>query len=287
MSQLQGANNSVTSTAPLLTSRKTDMPAQKNAPELLAFGDEVKRLRLSAGLTQREVAALTNVARTYITQVELGNTRCRRDFAQRLDHALHSGTTVVEAWDDLLQAIKAARYPSVFGNYPHAEATASALRSFEQRIVYGLFQTEAYARVLLKKEEDVLARMRRQNVRSRTPAPSIYSVMDESVLYRQVGSVEIMREQLEFLYELSQAENICLQILPPIYIRNLWASFAIATQADQKQVVYTSKAYGGETSRDPEDLAIVCETFSRVQAQSLNVPDSRTKIREALEEKWT
>ncbi|WP_158587966.1 helix-turn-helix domain-containing protein [Actinomadura logoneensis] len=280
-------NNTVTFTVASLPSGEDEMPPQKNVPELIAFGEEVKRLRLSAGLKQRELATLTNVARTYITQVELGNTRCRRDFAQRLDRALHSGTAVITAWDDLLQAIKAARYPAAFGNYPHAEATASSLRSFEQRIVDGLFQTEAYARVLLKDEDDVRARMQRQSLLTRTPPPSIYSVLDESVLYRKVGSNEIMREQLQFLYELSQAENICLQILPPIYVRNLWTSFGVATQADQKQLVYTKKAYGGETSKDPEDLAMVCETFSRLQAMSLNVVESRTRIREVIEERWT
>ena len=256
-------------------------------PEFLGFGAEVRRLRKAAGLNQQTLADLVNVTRSYITQIESGRTRCRRDLALRLDRALKSGPTLVEAWDELLESIKSDKYPEFFANFPKAEQSASMLRAFEERIVYGLFQKEAYARVLLGDEGAVKNRMRRQEILSQTPGPTVSVVMDETVLYREVGGKETMREQLEHLIELSCRDKIILQISPICYIRNVWTPFAIATLPDQRQVVYTDNAYGGETTTSPRHVALVNKTFVMLQAEALNVRDTRALIRKVIDERWT
>ncbi|TDD80779.1 helix-turn-helix domain-containing protein [Actinomadura rubrisoli] len=255
-------------------------------PEFLSFGAEVRRLRKASGLNQQQLADLVNVTRSYITQVESGRTRCRRDFALRLDRGLKSGTTIVQAWDELLESIKSDKYPEFFANFPRAEQSAIMLRAYEDRVVYGLFQSEAYARVLLNDSDAIKNRMRRQEILCRTPAPTVTAVMDETVLYREVGGKAVMKAQLESLLELSDREKINLQIAPIRYVRNVWATFAIATLPDQRQVVYTAKAYGGETSTDPAHVALVNETMATLQAEALNVRDTRALIRKVIEERW-
>ncbi|MFC5747071.1 helix-turn-helix domain-containing protein [Actinomadura rugatobispora] len=264
------------------------MPAlSKIKPEFLSFGAEVRRLRKAAGLNQEQLAGMVNVTRSYITQIESGRTRCRRDFALRLDRALKSGTTIVEAWDELLESIKSDKYPKFFVNFPKAEQSAIMLRAFEERIVYGLFQTEDYASALLNDEEALKNRMRRQAIIDRVPAPTICVVMDETVLYREVGGKAVMRQQLEHLVELSCRSKVGLQIAPICYIRNVWAPFVIATQSDQRQVVYTDNAYGGETTTDLQHVALVSETFAMLQAEALNIKDTLTLIRKVIDERWT
>lgn len=81
--------------------------------------------------------------RGYIGQVERGETRCRRDFSERVDKALKCEGKLVEAWDELLRGTK---YPKYFVSFPKKEASAVQLRSYEAYFVYGLFQTEGYAR---------------------------------------------------------------------------------------------------------------------------------------------
>ncbi|GAA2296738.1 helix-turn-helix transcriptional regulator [Actinomadura luteofluorescens] len=260
---------------------------QRIKPEFQSFGAEVRRLRKAAGLNQQRLADLVNVTRSYITQVECGRTRCRRDLALRLDRALKSGTTLAEAWDELLESIKSDKYPEFFANFPRAEQSASMLRSYEDRVVYGLFQSEAYARVLLNDDDALKNRMRRQEILNRLPAPSITGVMDETVLYREVGGKTVMREQLERLLELSEMSNLNLQVAPIRYIRNVWATFTIATLPDQRQVVYTAKAYGGETSSSPPHVALANEAMATLQAEALNVRDTRALIRRVIEERWT
>jgi transcriptional regulator with XRE-family HTH domain len=256
-------------------------------PEFLSFGAEVKRLRVAAGLTQQQLADLLNVTRSYITQIESGRTRCRADFAARLDRGLKSGSALVDAWDELLDSIKSDKYPEFFANFPKAEQLAIMLRAFEERIVYGLFQKESYARALLGDGKALENRMRRQEILYRDHPPLVSVVMDETVLYREVGGKATMKEQLEHLIELSHRERVSLQIAPICYIRNVWTPFVIATLSDHCQVVYTDNAYGGETTTDPNHIALVSETFVMLQAEALNVRDTRALIRKAIDERWT
>ncbi|MFA1537903.1 helix-turn-helix domain-containing protein [Actinomadura monticuli] len=256
-------------------------------PELVGFGTVVKRCREAAGIKQGQLADLVNVARSYISHVECGRTKCRRDFAERVDNVLNAGGDITQAWDDLLEQIKQVRYPTHFVAFPKVEASADQLRVYESYLVYGLFQTEAYARVLLVDDDAVATRMKRQALLSRTPRPMISVVMEESVLYRQVGSKEVMHEQLEYLIELSLREGIFLQIARTAYYRGVRASFTIATQSDRSEIGYVVKATGGETTRDPSELAKVSEVMHTLTAQSLNTEDSRALMRKVIKERWT
>lgn len=265
----------------------SDSARPKIDPELLGFGTQVKRFREESGLKQGELAESVNVARSYISHVECGRTKCRRDFAVRLDSVLHADGKIVEAWDDLLERIRQVRYPTHFVAFPRAEAKADQLRVYEHYLIYGLFQTEAYARVLLVDDEAVATRMRRQDLLSRSPRPMMCVVMEESVLYRQVGSKEVMREQLEYLIALSLQQGIFLQIVRTSYLRGVRASFHIATQPDRAEVAYIIKATGGEISRDPEALSKVGGVMHTLMAQALNTEQSRALIGEVIEERWT
>ncbi|WP_242903366.1 helix-turn-helix domain-containing protein [Actinomadura terrae] len=256
-------------------------------PELLGFGSEVKRFREASGLSQGELAQAVNVARSYVSHVECGRTKCRRDFAVRLDQALNAGGAIVEAWDDLLEKIKQIRYPTHFLAFPKVEALADQLRVYESHLVYGLFQTEAYARVLLVDDEAVAARIRRQSLLTRIPRPMISVVLEESILYRQVGSKEVMREQFDFLVELSRREGIFLQIAKTAHYRGTRASFHIATQPDRSEIAYVVKATGGETTRDPAELSRMSAVMHTLNAQALNTEDSRTLINKVVRERWT
>ncbi|MGI5417985.1 helix-turn-helix domain-containing protein [Actinomadura luteofluorescens] len=256
-------------------------------PELAGFGTVVKRCREAADIKQGELAKLVNVARSYVSHVECGRTKCRRDFAERLDRTLNTGGEIVEAWDDLLEKIKHVRYPTHFVAFPKAEASADQLRVYETHLVYGLFQTEAYAHVLLVDDDAVATRMKRQELLSRKPRPMISVVMEESVLYRQVGSREVMREQLEFLIELSRCEGLFLQVAKTAHYRGTRASFTIATQPDRSEIAYVVKATGGEVTRDPSELARLSAVMHLLNTKALNTEDSRTFIRKVLEERWS
>ncbi|WP_158581447.1 helix-turn-helix domain-containing protein [Actinomadura spongiicola] len=253
----------------------------------MGFGTVVKRCREAAGLKQGQLADLVNVARSYVSHVECGRTKCRRDFAERVDHVLNASGKIVEAWDDLLEQIKQVRYPTHFVAFPKAEASADQIRVYETHLVYGLFQTEAYARVVLIDDEALATRMGRQKLLCRQPRPMISVVLEESILYRQIGSKEIMREQLKYLIELSLQEGIFIQIAMTAHFRDARASFCIATLPDRSEVAYIVKATGGEITRDPSDLTRISTVMHTLNAKALNTADSRTLIRKVIAEKWS
>ncbi|MFG2016640.1 helix-turn-helix domain-containing protein [Actinomadura geliboluensis] len=260
---------------------------RRRTPELRSFGAVVRRLREAAGFKQVELADLVNVSRAYIGHVELGKTRCRLDFAKRLDSALRAEGEIVTAWNKLLESIKSVKYAAYFVNFPKAESTAALIRVYETHIVNGLFQTEAYVKEIVKDPDIFNTRMNRQRQVLSDPAPKIFVVLEESVLHRQVGTREVMREQLEYLLELSKRPNIRLQVLPTVYVEDARAAFAIATQADRSDAAYLVTGTGGMTSADPEDLANLHERFATLQAEALNVRATRALIRRVIEERWT
>ncbi|MEU6745633.1 helix-turn-helix transcriptional regulator [Spirillospora sp. NPDC046719] len=256
-------------------------------PELQSFGAEVRRLREAAGLKQAELGALTNVTRAYIGHVELGKTRCRLDFATRLDNALQADGDIIRAWHELLEKMKSIKYAAYFVNFPKAESTANLIRVYETHIVNGLFQTEAYTKVIIKDPDMLATRLNRQAHVLAEPTPRIFVVLEESVLYREVGSPVIMREQLQYLVELSERAGIRIQVLPTVYVEEARAAFAIATQTDRSDAAYIVTATEGMTSANPIDLANLNEAFASLQSEALNVRDTRALIRRVIDERWT
>ncbi|MFB4310652.1 helix-turn-helix domain-containing protein [Actinomadura sp. GTD37] len=214
---------------------------RKPSPALKAFGADVRRLREDAGITRTELAKRIAVTPSYISQVESGNTRCRKDFAQRMDQALGTDDQLAAAWT---KHLRSAAYPKFFSDYSEAEASAELLRAYEATFVTGLLQTKEYAHVLLPAEIALEARLKRQQILLRESPPRLVVVMDESVLMREVGGPVVMRAQCEHLLQMTEQENIIVQIAPIAYYRGVSGSFNIATQPTGEELVSLETSVG-------------------------------------------
>ncbi|MGI5416723.1 helix-turn-helix domain-containing protein [Actinomadura luteofluorescens] len=260
------------------------MAARKPTRQTIAFGQEVVRLRHEKGLSRLELAERAAVSRSYIAQVENGTTRCRRDFALRLDDALGTDTALIDVWDDIL---KSSAHPRFFADFPNAEASAAFLRAFENTLVYGLLQNEDYVRALLVDDAAVNARLRRQSILSGDHPPVLCVVLDESVLHRLVGGPKVMRGQCEHLSTVSEMECVKLQIAPIAYYPGVHAPFTLATQENGDELVHLSTLNGGHTSSDSADILYASKAFATLQAHALSVAESRSLIRRVLKERWS
>ncbi|WP_067491487.1 DUF5753 domain-containing protein [Actinomadura hibisca] len=178
-------------------------------------------------------------------------------------------------------------YPRYFADFSEAESSAVMLRNYENRIVYGLLQARVYAEVILSNPRAVEERLRRQEILTRSNAPTLFAVLDESILYREVGGPEVMRAQLEWLQEVAGWPHVTLQIALMIFHRGARAPFTIATQPDRSEVVYLENAARGEASAEATDLSAVTETFARLQANSLSASASVSRIGKVVSERWT
>jgi hypothetical protein len=113
--------------------------------------------------------------------------------------------------------------PSWFADYAlDIEPVAHTIRTWQPVVIPGLLQTPAYARALFEAmgfdaatvDLRVDARIKRQSILERADPVSLWVVLDYAVLQRNVGSPQIMREQLLLLAERARLPNIGVQIVP-------------------------------------------------------------------------
>ncbi|MER7836264.1 helix-turn-helix transcriptional regulator [Streptomyces sp. NPDC096040] len=269
------------------------------------LGQELRRLRELKGMTAEEVAERLLVSQSKISRLENG----RRSISQRDVRDL-CGVYEVEdqrVVDSLMEMARDSRQQGwwhAFGDIPYSvyiglETDAESLRVYEPQLVTGLLQTRAYAEALVQGalpetaaadiEKRVQVRMRRQERITAEHNPlRLWVVLDEAALRRLVGSRLVMREQLEYLIEMSQQPHITVQVLPFEVgahpgLNGQYAILEFADAADSS-VVYlegvTSDLYL-EKAHDVQKYAVM---YEHLRAQSLNVEASRQFIADAAKE---
>ncbi len=124
----------------------------------------------------------------------------------------------------LRENLRERAYPGWFHRWPDTEAQAHALRAYEPLLVPGLLQTEGYARAVLRGaqndasderiEQQVAARLQRQDILSRDNPPYLWVVIDEGVLRRTIGNPKTMQGQLWHLARMSDQPKVSVQVIP-------------------------------------------------------------------------
>jgi transcriptional regulator with XRE-family HTH domain len=177
------------------------------------FGAELRYYRTRAGLSQKDLAALVHVSNDVISKIETGERPPAEDFPPRLDAVpeLDTRGALTRLWEHLKKGQKQRLY-GWFQEWAGIEAQATVLRWYEPLVVPGLLQTEDYARAILSArpdgnltdlDEQVAARLARQEILSRTGAPQLWCILDEYVLHRAIGGAKAMRSQLYHLAEVA------------------------------------------------------------------------------------
>ena len=199
----------------------------------MLLGAQLRRFRETADITAEQAGFEIRASRSKISRMETGQVGFKpRDITDLL--SLY-GVTDKETQSEFLSLARQAsrpdwwtRYsdvlPDWFENYLGLEAASSTIRSFELQFVYGLFQTEDYARAVTRLghqgataaeiDRRVGLRIRRQDLLARANPPRIWSIMDEAVLRRALGGPAVMRAQLRHLVEVDRKAQVTLQVVP-------------------------------------------------------------------------
>jgi transcriptional regulator with XRE-family HTH domain len=264
------------------------------------FGKELRYYRERAGLSQTDLAALVNVSHDVISKIETGDRPPAEGFPERLDAVpeLDTRDGLDRIWGWLKESTRYKAIPGWFAPWTHFEAQATTLRSYEPLLVPGLFQTADYARAILgtepgadpdKRDEQVAARMDRQVILERADAPQIWSVLDEAVLHRCIGSTKIMRDQLEHLAGLADRPRVTVQVIPAGVGAHagLLGGFALAELDGSAGMVYLETSAEGLTTDSPALLAHAMFRFDTLRAEALPRAASRDLIMKVAEDRWT
>ncbi|WP_030668665.1 helix-turn-helix domain-containing protein [Streptomyces cellulosae] len=269
------------------------------------LGQELRRLRELRGMTAEEVAERLLVSQSKISRLENG----RRSISQRDVRDL-CGVYEVEDQrivESLMQMAKDSRQQGwwhAFGDIPYSvyiglETDAESLRVYEPQIITGLLQTRAYAEAIIRggspetsdSEIDKRAqvRLRRQDRIAVEGEPlRLWVVLDEAALRRVVGSRQVMREQLEYLAEMSQRPHITVQVLPFDVgahpgINGQYSILEFSDAADSS-VVYIEGVTSDLYLEKAHDVQKYTVMYEHLRAQALNVDQSRQLIEDVAKD---
>lgn len=180
-------------------------------------------LRRQRGFSQEMLAERLGVAANTVAGWERGRSdplaRHRRPLAELLEVSTEELTIILDGGHDDDEPVA-----PWLGLFTAVEQTAVEIWSFEATVVPGLLQTRAYAeavessmpnRSLRDIDRLVEERLARQHVITRERQPMLFRVViDESVLQRQLGSEEVMAEQLAHLRAMDARLNVEVRLAP-------------------------------------------------------------------------
>ncbi|MEV6074086.1 helix-turn-helix transcriptional regulator [Streptomyces sp. NPDC052069] len=196
------------------------------------LGAELRKLRERAGMSGSEAAAYLGGERAQISHIESGRYGVSDQRVRRLAAHYSAGDKhLVDAlagmaeertkgwWDDYRGILSPG-----FLDLSELEHRATYIRAIEMLYVPGVFQTEAYARDLIRGGVSDLPtaelnarvehRTRRRDIFDR-PVPTPFEVfIHEAALRMRYCDASTMREQLDYLRKVSTWPSVTIRIIP-------------------------------------------------------------------------
>jgi transcriptional regulator with XRE-family HTH domain len=186
--------------------------------------------------------------------------------------------------------------PSGMATFVGLESDARSIRAWQPNLVYGLLQTERYARALFETakpvdetntefvERNVALRMERKEVLTRDGRPlELWCVLDEAALRRMRGSAAVMLEQFEEIVRLTQQDNVTVQILP-LASTSYRCTFDFALLdfgPNMRPAVEADAATGASVTERDRDIWTHTRRFDSLRAAAL-APDATPRFLEEL-----
>lgn len=188
--------------------------------------------RRNAGVSLDEAARTLRVKPLTIRRLEKAEVTLRPLYVEKLLESYGADRQEIDEFCALAEQANEPGWwhpyrdvvPNWFKAYVSLETGARALRTYEPQYVTGLLQTPAYARACLaggfpdERDEDldrrVELRLRRQKLLEQPDPPTLWMVMEEAVLHREVGGPEVMREQIDHLLEAAEQPHVGVDVVP-------------------------------------------------------------------------
>ncbi|WIY04772.1 helix-turn-helix transcriptional regulator [Amycolatopsis mongoliensis] len=199
----------------------------------MILGSQLRRLREEAGITRQQAGYNIRGSESKISRLELGRVGFKeRDVTDLLTMYGVEDATERQTFLDMVKQSNEPGWwrrfgdtmPNWFTDLVGLEEAAARIQIWEPLYVSGLLQIEGYARAIFshgrpemadeRVDQLVALRMRRQKMFSRPDAPRVWMVLDESVLHRPIGGMKVLKQQIEYLLEMSALPHVSVQILP-------------------------------------------------------------------------
>lgn len=250
--------------------------------------------RTAAGYTQRSLGEQFVLGEETIASIEQGRRPLKLDLAEQFDEFLGTGGALATAVENMPEVDLVPRWAE---EYLDREAEAIAISSYENQVLPGLLQTEAYARAVFRSrvpaldpdeiEQFVARRMKRQEILQRRVPPTTSFVIWEAVLRDHLGGREVYLDQLRCLREYADLPGLALQILPFGRARHaaLDGPFVLLETPEHQRLAYTETQRGSQLIADPDEVGILTQRCAMLRTQALDTEHTRDLLDDLLGER--
>ncbi|MEU8507510.1 helix-turn-helix transcriptional regulator [Streptomyces brevispora] len=255
------------------------------------FGALLRFFRERAGLSQEALGRKIGFSKSQVAMVERGDRPPRGDFVARADDVLGAQGALTATGATL----RSSHLASWFAEFAQVETRACARHQYETHAVPGLLQTEEHARAVFTNhypslddeqiEGRVAARMERQALLTRRPAPDIGFVLELHPLTRPIGGSQVRKRQLLHILEIAQLRNVQIQVMAPDRTTHagLNGPFVLLETAERSRLAYVEGQSGSFFVSEQPDLGDLFGKYGILRAQALSPEASMKLIEEAAE----
>ncbi|MGW4002531.1 helix-turn-helix domain-containing protein [Streptomyces nigra] len=255
-------------------------------------GRQLKLRREAVGMRAGEFGRAVGYGEDLVYKIESGKRIPRQEYLDRADEVLGAGGLLAAMKEDVAKV----RYPKRVRELGELEARAVEIGVYECNSVHRLLQTQDHARALMEAaqppysagdvERMVAARLARQSVFERDPAPSLHFVLEEAPVRREVGGTMVWRRQLERLLEVGRLNNVTLQVMPTNTDAHpgVDGKIELLKFPDGTAVGRSDGAFNGRPTGDPKQLRILELRYGTIRAQALPPRESLAFIENLLGE---
>ncbi|OEU87027.1 XRE family transcriptional regulator [Streptomyces abyssalis] len=280
------------------------LPTGSSAPTVLRIilGKRLKELREAAGIRLDAAAKALSVNHLTIRRMENAQVGLKVPYVKELLRFYDVGEAEVAEFIAMAERANAPGWwypfrdalPDWFRAYVSLENDAEVIRVYEPHYVTGLLQTRDYARAVIgagfphepeeSLEQRVDLRLRRQELLERDDAPTLWVVLEEAALRREVGGPAVMRGQLDRLAEAVELPNVTLRIVPlaagPHPGTGGHVTYFRFRERELQDIVYTEVGLTSAVYLDQRpDVVTHLEALTRVSLLAADhVPDPRTYL---------
>ncbi|MFH8754085.1 helix-turn-helix domain-containing protein [Streptomyces atroolivaceus] len=271
---------------------EVDPDDEPGAAVVASVGRQIKAWREAAGMRAGEFGAAIGYGEDLVYKVEGGRRIPRPEFLDKADTVLGAGGKLAMFKKEMAEA----RYPRKIRELAKLEARAVELSAYGSHNFHGLLQTEEYARALFgmrrpafspdEVERLVAARVARQAIFNRSPAPELSFVQEEVTLRRHLGGRMVLRRQLQRLLQLGQFRNVEIQVMPTGRDDHagMGGEMQVLKFGDGSAVGRSEGDFGSRPIADPKHLRIIELRCGIIRAQALTPRESLAFIEQVLGE---
>ncbi|MBA0127256.1 helix-turn-helix domain-containing protein [Haloechinothrix sp. YIM 98757] len=268
---------------------------------------ELRRLRDKAGINRQQVADRLVCAVGKVTHIEIARNLPKASELREM-LTLYGASDREDRFIELLKAARtgsdwwtqfAGAAPAWFDLYLGLESSAAQIERYDALVIPGLFQTAAYAEAVIRQGRPEITehevnrlvelRLARQELLQGPEPPTVWSVIDESVLYRTAKGPQVMREQLDHLVELAEHPTVTIQVLPlnagpHAGINGSFILLQFDDLIGNPSVAYTEGLLQGTYYVEPEEIREYRNAFTHIQIGAHKPVESAQIIAQRAEE---